>query len=86
MTSRYTREHSVGWMNGVTRLEDAPTVAERFHEAGYRTAGFVGNLMLQRRLGFDRGFDRFAKLRRSTAGHMFRHPGLDRDRHNRRGR
>jgi arylsulfatase len=59
MTSRWVREHSVGWLNGPTQLVDSPTLAQLFRDSGYDTAGFVGNLMLQRRLGFHRGFDVF---------------------------
>ena len=56
MTSRYAREHSVGTLNGETRLEGAATLAESFEAAGYDTAAFVSNMVLQRRLGLDRGF------------------------------
>jgi arylsulfatase len=59
MTSRYTREHSVGFENGFSRLEGTPTLAEHFRDAGYQTAGFVGNINLTSLLGFDRGFDLF---------------------------
>jgi arylsulfatase len=59
MTSRWVREHSIGWLNGATQLVDSPTLAQLFRDSGYETAGFVGNLMLQRRLGFHRGFDVF---------------------------
>jgi arylsulfatase A-like enzyme len=59
MTARYPREHTVGHGNGSTRLERDPTLAELFSAAGYRTAAFVGNLVLERRTGFDRGFDHF---------------------------
>jgi len=58
-TSKYTREHSVGWMNGTTRLDRQISMAELFASAGYATGGFVGNLLLQRRLGFDRGFQTY---------------------------
>ncbi len=57
LTSKYVREHSVGWMNGATRLSGAVTIAEVFRSQGYDTAAFVGNLMLQRRMGMDPGFD-----------------------------
>jgi arylsulfatase len=57
MTSRYTREHTIGYKNGRTRLDDSITLAEAFREAGYATAAFVGNILLQRRTGFDRGFE-----------------------------
>jgi arylsulfatase len=59
LTSRYTREHSVGYLTGRTRLAEAPTLAEQLRGAGYATAGFVSNPNLRRRLGFDRGFDHF---------------------------
>ena len=58
MTSRYTREHSIGYNNGGTKLIDE-TLATRFRAAGYATGAFVGNLMLQPRTGFDQGFDVF---------------------------
>ncbi|HEM45902.1 MAG TPA: hypothetical protein ENO23_02545, partial [Alphaproteobacteria bacterium] len=57
MTSRYVREHSIGPLNGETRLEGVGTLAERFRAAGYETAAFVGNVVLRRRSGLDRGFD-----------------------------
>ena len=57
MTSRYTRGHSVGHENGRTQLEGLVTLAELFREAGYHTAAFVGNVVLRRRTGFDRGFE-----------------------------
>jgi len=58
-TSRFTREHSIGHANGSTRLTGGVTLAEAFREAGYRTAAFVGNVVLGRRVGFDRGFGRY---------------------------
>jgi arylsulfatase len=57
MTSRFVREHSVGWINGTTRLEGAPTLATRFREAGYETGAFVSNFVLRRDVGLDAGFD-----------------------------
>jgi len=59
MTSGYTREHSIGHGNGTSRLSDRVTLAESFQEAGYATAAFVSNILLTRRIGFDRGFDVF---------------------------
>ena len=58
MTSRYTREHSIGFSNGGTQLVEE-TLATRFRAAGYATGAFVGNIMLQPRTGFDQGFDVF---------------------------
>jgi len=57
MTSKYVREHSVGYMNGGSVLDGATTIAEVFREAGYRTAAFVSNDVLRRRTGLHRGFD-----------------------------
>ena len=58
-TSRYSREHSVGFATGTTRLTGLPTLAETFRDAGYRTAAFVSNIVLLRRYGWDAGFDRY---------------------------
>jgi len=60
MTSRWVREHSIGHANGSTRLADEEiTLAATFAKASYDTAAFVGNVMLQRRVGLDNGFDRY---------------------------
>ena len=37
--------------------ESIPTLAEAFHDAGYRTAAFVSGFPLDRRFGLARGFD-----------------------------
>jgi arylsulfatase len=57
MTSLYPRQHAIGHRNGDSALRDEPTLAESFRRAGYRTAAFVGNILLVKKLGFDRGFD-----------------------------
>ncbi len=57
MTSLWVRDHSVGWINGSSRLDGEVTVAEVFSEAGYDTAAFVGNMMLRVVVGLDAGFD-----------------------------
>jgi arylsulfatase A-like enzyme len=60
MTSHWVREHSIGYRNGSTRLADEETtLAAIFRDAGYETAAFVGNVMLQRRVGLDNGFDHY---------------------------
>jgi arylsulfatase A-like enzyme len=59
MTSRYTREHSVGHLNGKSALRDRVTLADLFRDAGYATAGFIGNILLTRNTGLGRGFDVF---------------------------
>lgn len=57
MTGRYVREHSVGTLNGESRLEGIATLAESFSLAGYETAAFISNVVLRRRTGLDVGFD-----------------------------
>jgi arylsulfatase A-like enzyme len=59
MTSRYTREHSIGHGNGDSALSTEATLAEHFRDAGYATAAFVSNILLTRRVGLGRGFDLF---------------------------
>jgi arylsulfatase A-like enzyme len=60
MTSRWVREHSIGHHNGSTRLAATEaTLAATFRQAGYATAAFISNAMLQRRVGLDRGFDHY---------------------------
>jgi arylsulfatase A-like enzyme len=57
MTSRYVREHSVGYLNGKSQLKGLETLADRFRAAGYSTGAFIGNILLTRLTGLDRGFD-----------------------------
>ena len=40
-------------------FEDTPTLAEAFQGAGYHTLGIVGNGLLSKKAGFDRGFDHY---------------------------
>lgn len=57
MTSLRVREHSIGSVNGATRLTDERTLASLLHDAGYATAAFVSNWVITRRSGLDAGFD-----------------------------
>lgn len=59
MTSRNVREHSVGHLNGKSQLQGQETLADRFRDAGYSTAAFVGNILLGSASGLGRGFDSF---------------------------
>jgi choline-sulfatase len=44
--------------NATFRLpDDVPTLAERFHDAGWATAAFVAAVVLDHRYGLERGFD-----------------------------
>lgn len=57
MTATYPRVHGVH-TNGSSRLSpDATTLAERLHEAGWRTAAFVAADVLARQYGLDQGFE-----------------------------
>ncbi len=38
---------------------DEVTLAEIYRDAGYSTAAFISNSMLQRRVGLDAGFDHY---------------------------
>lgn len=50
--------HGTGWQ--ASALDPRfRTLAERFRDAGYRTAGFSANAWITPELGYDRGFDRF---------------------------
>jgi arylsulfatase A-like enzyme len=57
MTSLPALRHSIGNRNGATRLGDEVTLARVLKGAGYSTAAFVGNVVLNRRIGLDSGFD-----------------------------
>jgi len=57
LTSLYTRQHTIGFRNGDSRLEGVPTLATVLHSSGYRTAAFVSNVVLIRGRGFETGFD-----------------------------
>jgi arylsulfatase A-like enzyme len=59
MTSRHTREHSVGHLNGRSTLRGRMTLAEHFRDAGYETAAFIGNILLTHTTGMGQGFDVF---------------------------
>ena len=59
LTGTYPALHGVR-NNGTFRLGAEPaTLPERFNEAGYRTAAFVGSAMLDSRYGLDRGFEHY---------------------------
>ena len=45
--------------SGFTMSPQVRTAAEDFRQAGYRTAAFVSGFPLDRRFGFDRGFDTY---------------------------
>jgi arylsulfatase A-like enzyme/Flp pilus assembly protein TadD len=51
--------HGVRDNGGYVVPADVKTAAEEFRRAGYRTAAFVSGFPLDRRFGFNRGFDAF---------------------------
>ncbi len=58
MTGRSPLEHGV-LKNGNVLAEDASTLAERFQDAGFATAGFTSNALLVAPSGLGQGFDVF---------------------------
>ena len=56
MTGLYPAGHGVH-ENGRRLSDQTPLLAERLHNAGYRTAAFVSTFTLARRFGLARGFD-----------------------------
>ena len=50
-------EHGVRDNLGFTLAADKTTLAERFHQAGYKTAGFISAYVLRPETGISRGFD-----------------------------
>jgi arylsulfatase A-like enzyme len=57
-TSRYPHQHGAVGMNR-PMAEAEVTLAELLHDAGYRTAGFVGGPFLEPGYGFAQGFDHY---------------------------
>jgi len=63
-TGLYPPRHGVR-INGIGSLsEDAHTLAELAHEAGYQTGAFVGALVLDPAFGLDQGFERYTGPKR----------------------
>ena len=53
MTGQYITNPRDVYPDGVAPL------AERYRDAGYRTIGMVGNVIVSARMGYDRGFERY---------------------------
>jgi len=58
-TGLYPGWHSVV-RNGIPLDDEQTTMAEWFRDRGYRTAAFVSSYVLNRRFGFDQGFEIYA--------------------------
>jgi arylsulfatase A-like enzyme/predicted Zn-dependent protease len=56
LTGRLPPRHGVRDNGGFVLAADIPTLAERFADAGHRTAAFVSAFVLDRRFGLARGF------------------------------
>ena len=56
LTGLYPAGHGIH-QNGRTLSSAFPTIAEKLHAAGYRTAAFVSAFVLARQFGLSRGFD-----------------------------
>lgn len=59
LTGLYPPQHGLRSNGDPAPPPTGPHLAEELRWRGYSTAGFVSNLALMRRSGFDRGFDRF---------------------------
>jgi arylsulfatase A-like enzyme len=59
LTGLYPPQHGLRSNGDPAPPARGPHLAELLRGAGYTTAGFVSNLALMRRSGFDRGFDTF---------------------------
>ncbi len=71
LTGLYPNRHLLR-DNGPYRLRaDAPTLAECVKARGYETAAFVSAAPLERRVGLDRGFDRYDDALAERAGTYF---------------
>jgi choline-sulfatase len=59
MTGTFPAWHGVRDNGGFYLADDQVTLAEQLKEKGYRTGGFVGAFVLDRRWGIAQGFDRY---------------------------
>src|SRR5437899_12751914 len=59
LASQLPPAHGFRNNSGFTLSPEVRTAAEDFRQAGYRTAGFVSGFPLDRRFGFDRGFETY---------------------------
>jgi len=59
LTGLYPPQHGLRSNGDPAPPATGPHLAELLRDHGFATAGFVSNLALMRRSGFDRGFDRF---------------------------
>jgi len=69
MTSTYPFENRVE-ENSETVPSGAVTLASVLHANGYRTAAFIGSIMLDRRYGLDKGFDLYDSPFETAAGEL----------------
>ena len=59
MTGTFPAWHGVRDNGGFYLAEDQVTLAETLRDKGYRTGGFVGAFVLDRRWGISQGFERY---------------------------
>jgi arylsulfatase A-like enzyme len=62
ITGQPKRVHKIEW-NGNSLAKEITTLAERFRDAGYKTAGIVGNQLIQKIWEFDQGFQTFEDVK-----------------------
>jgi arylsulfatase A-like enzyme/Flp pilus assembly protein TadD len=68
LTGASPLKHLVHDNAGFRLREDIPTLASTLKGAGYRTGGFVGSFVLDRRFGLARGFDLYSDEMPDPAG------------------
>ncbi len=64
-TGRHPQEHGVRY-NGTNIPGNLPVLAEQLKQAGYRTAAFIGNVVLRPAKGYGRGFDHYEEIPRDN--------------------
>lgn len=57
MTGTYPVVHGLRDMGGFSLARNHATIASVVHQAGFKTAAFVGSVVLSKRMGFANGFD-----------------------------
>ena len=72
-TGRIPPEHGAR-VNGLTLGGGFPTLAERLRDAGYRTAAFVGSIVLDGGRGLRRGFDVYDEVNDGVGARRVRRP------------
>lgn len=69
LTGKYPAEHQLNYRSGSNKLDNSiPTVAEKFRDVGYATAGVSNNAWVSSDTNLSRGFEKFTLLPKSPMG------------------